>query len=295
MANSIALIIDDLKHSWYFRIWFLLWIGAAIAGFGALIFFGNYATNMNHEQTIRDYTIEKHSQTFPDFEFRLHWNQVSNYTISEAKCKAGILSNSFSFNNFKVTLKTEPCAADQKFGPGECWLIRAGSVTVTNTTQGIYCAVFLQAKPGTPALTDESRQLGLSFPGERWHEGYVSWATGGHELVVSHLKKHVFNTNGGRVIYDKTLSVYPSREVPPPTQDEFFWFLRFSDLNDLHTIADEDTYPRMFSAADIGGFGFLVYCLHAIIMFFVGLVFANNSAFLGGAAAQNDRVSYANL
>lgn len=297
MANSIALIIDDLKHSWYFRIWMLLWIGAAIAGFGALIFFGNYATNMQHEQTIRDYTVEKSTQTFPDFEFRLHWNQTSDYIISGATCKIGLISTRFQWSNVFMTLATEPCAANQQFGPGECHLIKGSNIKVTNTSQGIYCNVTLAAKPGKPELNDTTRQLGLSIPKERWHEGYVSWVTGGHELVATNLKKHIFNTKGGEIIFDKTTNVYTHwrDNFQGPNQNQFFWFIRFSDLNELHTISDEDTYPRMFSAADIGGFGFLVYCPHKIIMFFVGLIFTNNSAFLNGSGSTSERVSYANL
>eukprot|EP01117_Protostelium_nocturnum_P005525 TRINITY_DN1995_c0_g1_i1.p1 TRINITY_DN1995_c0_g1~~TRINITY_DN1995_c0_g1_i1.p1 ORF type:complete len:295 (+),score=84.37 TRINITY_DN1995_c0_g1_i1:220-1104(+) len=294
MARNLAALIEDLKNSWYFRIWFLLWIGAVIAGFGAMIFYGDYATKIGNEKTIRDYTYDRSQQNLPDIEFRLHWNHTETYTIENVQCYPASWGYQF-FYPMKLQVPVTECDKSQNFVPGACRLVKASGLTVYNTSMGIFCSLVAQEKPGTPSLNDTTRVVGLSIPAERWHRNYVTWAIGGHELVAVRLRTHLWDTKGG-ITYDKTDSVIPPTYDPvnAPALNEFQWFVHFEDLNELHTVTDQDEYPRMLSAADIGGFAFLLYILHTIVMFFVGFVLVNNSTFLNGETNSN-RSSYANL
>jgi len=68
MSTKFALILEDLKSSWFFRIWALLWLVCAVMTFVALVMFSRYSNLQGHEGSARIWFERPAKINFPDFQ-----------------------------------------------------------------------------------------------------------------------------------------------------------------------------------------------------------------------------------
>jgi len=70
LISNLKGIIEDIKHSWYFRIWSFLWLFSVIFTFAVLILLGRRSTEAYLEPTFHFWSENASSINYPRFHFR---------------------------------------------------------------------------------------------------------------------------------------------------------------------------------------------------------------------------------
>ncbi|PRP83582.1 hypothetical protein PROFUN_09131 [Planoprotostelium fungivorum] len=276
MANRIGVIVDDLKSSWYFRVYALLWLVCAITGFVGLIHFGKEATRLSNEHSQRSYLVKTDSQTFPNIGFLIPNNGPNGqeYQILSLDCTGPTVDGVNATTQPKLITKS--CSDTIFFKEQKRCLYVQTDKVIKSVDEALRCvATFNNTVAGEHVEIIMSNDVNLAR-----NPQYLVGTT--QDITLSKIYKddefffrRTANERNGAS--DVTL---------------FHATFRFADLYEHHQVTDDDAYTRWQSAADIGGFGFFLYILHSIVMFFVSLFLENNSVFLNGGAKTG---SYQNL
>jgi len=282
-------ITDDLRHSWYFRIWLFTWIICAIVSLVAMAYYANTANQNKDSQGLRLFLSEPSSVNFPDFEFKVPAGanfglttdlssscQFNGQTLSRRYCvnsDGTIVTNYSSCQSFPGSLfaatTVNGARLDQQMNQIVCDIYVTGGSdpSIAFVTEGTDDTVGTNAGSFTYMIPNENIWLLLTQ----------------EQLISSSTTEYLWN---------RVVSYNSATKVP----NHFHISLVFNTL-EIKVYEGADWFTGWISAGQLGGFVFLVYCIHAAFMALVGIVFTNDSTFLTGVdkykSQENDSASTA--
>jgi len=270
--HQIGHIIHDIKESWYFRIWGILWLACAIIVASILITLGQSSSQALTEKDVMVW-VENAPCTviqFPRFHFHTGWD--STMQITNLTC----------FHN-TAPVTVGPCPTQYSNGPNTCFTVYADSFSTSALTstviwgdERILCNM---------TTTGNSTMLGslVAFEIEGTDEesvgsnSYASIWIAPNNMAWVMLEKSIFTyANGGNITdWDRYL-LYHSTQF---TQNNYGIEVIIGNFEVWH-IDQTDIYNGMMAMGDVGGFAYFMLIIHSILMIFIGLCFLNTSSFL---------------
>jgi len=281
IQEHAARILSDLKRSWYFRIWFSLWLICFIWVWIALGFFSSFSEDAG-EHPYRETWIDKRTTvTFPNYRFRFQLDQ-------------SILVASCSINSGKPvqTRIGSPCLYNQtclhiisRGGSGEdLFACRQGSAMCDNR---LFCNVSLVNGTGLEehmmAWELEGENDGEDDEEEFGPESYASvWIAPNNRAWV--LLTPAYDADEKEEEWETALLYHSVTAV----HNQWAVTTIINSFDVANYEEEKGGYNGWMAVADIGGWTFFLYLLHCIVMLMVGLCLENNSEFLrpgqGGSA-----------
>jgi hypothetical protein len=283
MKEKLSLAVEDLKTSWYFRIYAATWLFLALWVFIALIVLGNKSSEAGSEQGFVTWPQSENQINFPDFNFRLATDEATQYQILSVVCK---------YNSTDVTAPTpnavvETCKGTETAKPW-CQTVKASAYTATKKhNEYVFCQVKTNAAPGPPT---PDRVLGFEIFNDAEYGAAFTWMHPSDNAWILLTKTELKFEGGSAHERWKRDLVYHSTTAAD--EDSYNVIIKMNDFHVIH-YSQQNQYNRWMSVADIGGFAFFLYILHVAFMALVGLVVANDSKFLGGDV--QNRGAYSNL
>jgi len=276
--DNIRFIIYDLKYSWYFRIWAVVWFICLVMTFTTLIILSNRATM---ERTEKDNRLRVRSVPilyFPRFHIRVASHASLGVTITGKYCVHG---NAHVF--------TADCQPLVEGGPAPlksvCFAVNSDTIFATNAPHNfqdrrIDCFV-------NTTLDDTGNSGLLAWGLEKAGNTYVE----NHHLYSDeyvapnnnsdiYVTNYMFRTSGptpevrshwrSYLVYQSSVAVQGSYKINT-ILDSFV----------VRDVAQVNTYSGYRAIGDMGGFAFFMIILHTVLMILAGLFLSNNSKFLG--------------
>jgi len=267
--TKLRALIHDLKHSWYFRAWALLWIVCAVVVFAAFIILSKQSAQTFKEKDVQFWVENASTIYYPRFHFRTFGNE----TITNLNC----MWNS-------VVLAPKECP--NTFFPTNmsyCQSIYADSVYSQNnmslnyTVNRIYCNMTTNGY----SMQNNSMimwEIETEDTTPQFNPFNPLWISPNPFAWVM-LEKSVFTSASGVVTpyWSKDLLLHSTLSTP----GQYNTVIIIGTFKVWHT-DQTDLYNGMMSTGQVGGFAFFTVILHSIVMLIVGMCMENNSSFLKG-------------
>jgi len=275
MANTsykLKQVVDDLKTSWFFRVWALFWLVGAILGFAALIMFGGTSSEAQKHLDSTIWWENASSTYFPRFHFRVDPQYESLLTVT---CD---YQGTPVPNTDCTTYGGDPLPSDI------CLAVTADTIQVFNRFREhrrddtIHCNITtIPQMNNTNTLIAwelEDPQLNVAIdPGSYaglWMAPRVdTWVV----LVknVATFDKKPLNLWDRNLFYHSTGYNLGFYDVT----------VSLSGFGVFH-FGKQSFYSPWRAFADIGGFAFFLFCFHTLTMIIIGLCLPQSSNFLEG-------------
>jgi len=275
--TRIQQIVDDLKTSWYFRVYSLAWLILALVVFSSMIILSRQSEKAHQENDIVMWVKNESQIQFPRFHLRLDHrsNEVFAYNPT---CVFG-----------SQVLDVAECQSFMGFQPpmNQCVAFNSDSFTALNDwTRGdnrIYCEAESQG-----VGPNGNQMMAFEFEGQNhFHAGggaFQSTWFAPNDMTWILLGKNVLKESKNKdsiTLWDTNL-VYHSTNVAPNFYNVTVIMQNFY----VRYFEPRDAYNGWMAVGNIGGVGFFMAVLHTLTMIIVGLVLANSSTFLSNG---NDR------
>jgi len=266
--------VDDMKHSWYFRIWSFLWLVCAIVCFAAFVVLVKASDNAQQNPGFRAWTEFPNTLPFPNFYIHLQW-QEQNDQMTNISCEYGYPN--------PTVLQLGDCGFN--LPRTECVMVIANTTMAVypqnnnsnffhHGSEAIYCLI-------ATAGVSNNTVLGLGIQEDRTplylQTGTFSDVRISQENVKFKREDHIrYNAVSG----------IASTYLPGQPETKYGFALRYQNF--MVTYFEEaDLFNGWMGLGAIGGFFFFLWFLHAFIMGIIGCFLPNTSKFLGGAASTN--------
>jgi len=270
---QVRQILHDLRHSWYFRFWGILWAVCAVIVFAILIVLAKTANQTFQQQDVRIWGENLTSIPYPSFHFRIGYRNL-NETFSSLTCA-----------QHHVPLTNRLCAGQTNLNSMQtCIAVNSENFTAVqnNSNFGEYfgnsirCNISTNGNVGNLLIAFEIEDNNTVAVGPNSYA--AAWIAPNQHAWVQ-LDKSIFTNASGlntnqwyrNVIYHSTISVIGQYNVSVDLGS--FW---------VNHIEQSDIYNGFMSMGDVGGFAFFMLIIHAVLMMILGICFANTSEFLGG-------------
>jgi len=280
LIENAKLIIDDLKSSWYFRLWSFFWVVCAVTVFASLIILGKRTTIDTEHKEAHVWFENATSITFPRFHIRVHdyWNQQTDGQIMAGK--------TCYHNSAIVPYKPCPAVGNNPVPPSnKCFSIWADTLDPATNTGGSYfnqdtifeCNITTTGSEfdTNSMLVWETEGVGISSYGGATHSVYIgansdAWVLLDKEIAYIH-------GQGDTTFWNKNL-VYRSSNS---TAGLYIIKILIGTFEVPHFFI-QDAYNPWMGVGDVGGFAFFTLILHTIVMMLLGICMENDSRFLKG-------------
>jgi len=263
LLTNLQLIWEDIKHSWYFRVWAFFWLFSAIFTFAVLILLGQTSTQAQLEPTFKFWRENVSSITFPRFHF---FTGENPFVAGSLACK-----------NQNTPLQIVTCAPrhDGKVvDTSHCLAVAAENTVANNQNQEWRQRIIHCSFQTTPAVPNEF--VSFEIEGEGAHFGYFS-----HELLIAPnnnswvlLDKGYITFNNGRTVEEWGREiVYHSSYAAEGSFEVSVIIDRF-----LVTHGEQGMkFDGWRALGEIGGFAYFLLLLHAFMMILVGICLNNDA------------------
>jgi len=273
IIDTLRTIKDDLLTSWYFRIWFLLWIVCAITVFVCMGF-------VSHRS----------SQELREPSYRVWYQNASDIHYPDYQISAQSLANTFisltcsSDNGLPVQIKDCNRSGDPRW----CKTVMASQFK--NTYGRINCVI--QTNPDEKVehllewypLSNGTDVTPLPATNIWFGPNNNAWVM--LEKTVESKDGHWNTVWHPTLLYHSTLSIVGTYRLTTLIQNTKVIHFDIADW-----------YNGWEALGIIGGYTFSLFILHKIAMVIVGILLTNNSTFLGGNAGKvpYSTISHQNL
>jgi len=277
-VENAKLIIDDLRSSWYFRLWGFFWLFCAVTVFASLIILGKRTTRDTEHPEVHLWIENASAITFPKFHIRVHDGMTD---------KAGQLINSKICWHNNIPIHTVDCPP---YGGGtvpppsnKCFTVPADSFTAENRGGDYYGSdTMIECVVNTTGYEpDGNSLLAWETEGVEGHFGGVFrslFIGANNDAFVLLEKEEVYiHGKGDLVIWNKDL-LYRSNNV---TNGLYVIKTLLSSFRVPHWF-DQNSYNPWMGIGDVGGFAFFTLILHTIVMMILSVCLDNDSRFLKG-------------
>jgi len=264
LSTKFSAIVEDLKTSWYFRVWALSWLVFAIVTFIALILLGQRATNDQLHPTWTTWIENAGEISFPDLLVKTNADEP-NDAISNIFCEVG---NPNDPNMLLIPLDLCPGGVAEKY----CRLVIAGGFTANPAMNALTCYINITAPQGA----DTSIAITVAQDSPFGKEVVYVRPTMGAVVAIS---KIVVKAKGQQEAYTWRYNMQYKYDVVQPN----YFVVKFVINNFMVTHFVEDIgFDSWLSIGGIGGFAYFMVILHTIAMTLVGLCLTPESKFLYG-------------
>jgi len=268
-----SLFFDDLKHSWYFRIWVFAWLFCAVITFICLIILGQRATTVQKEQPWRLWIENAQEIAYPSFTIKTNYDEA-NSTITNVFCEWG------SRNQHPVIVPTSNCANGEP--TTRCVFVGSSGYFASQQENHLDCKINVTApNSGDKILLFqiyEQADFGAS----------ITWVSPNDNAVI-YLTKTVIESKGKdpSVIWQHQINYHSS------VVEGNFFAVRFSfDTFAVFHWQEDTGFDTWLSVGGIGGFAFFMLIMHTIFMTIVGTCLPNESKFLSSGTASSVSSEY---
>jgi len=263
LFHRLRLIGEDLKTSWYFRIWGFLWCVTLLLTFQALISLSLRSSEAERNKSLVFWIENATELEFPRFRIAFHEDEVGQTFTSAPFCEHGK----------GPLLITLPC--DKTLDRSKCFVVSTDGQYVQNTPEARRGASRITCTFNTTATNTTGRNVVLSWNFENATSPSIFFEPRASPGAWILLKKIEIGTTGvshweKELVYHSMVST-PGSYVVSAVIDSFR--VEHFDI--------EDTYNGFMAVGEIGGFGFFMVFLHTFLMILLGFCFDNNSKFLG--------------
>jgi len=277
LVENAKLIIDDLKSSWYFRLWCFFWLVCTLAVFSSLIILGKRTTYDTEHPELHMWLENASSITFPRFSIRVHGqNDENGQIITDRYCR-----------HENIPLQIQQCPGMVGVPPptNKCIMVPADSITAKNVWGEWYTGdTFIECVLNTTGSEPDGNRLLIwsdEAPGKHSFGGVDSGTAfiGPDADAWVVIEKEILETHefGEIVIWNKKLDYHSSNF----TQGHYRIAVVLGSFRVAHFFF-QNAYNGWMGLADVGGFAFFSIILHTIVMMFVGICMDNDSRFLRG-------------
>lgn len=265
--EKLKQIGHDIKNSWYFRFWGLLWVVGVVITFAAFVVV--VATDRHVNETWMEFSP---TMTFPNFHFRV--DRMSTQTF---------------VNNIQCMFNGQMLAPQQCDRPEDSSMTQCQAIHPTQPAQmqrgdrfqrSINCTFQIQGtgpEGNIMAFELEGRNIFSQTDGG----GDTSTWFGPNSMLWLVMKKKIFTWKSFEVDVWDTVPIYHSTIF---TQQNYTVNVMIGEFLVMH-ITPKEMYSGWVVFGAIGGTGFFMTILCAIVMIFLGICFTNNSTFLNPNAA----------
>jgi len=246
LFTNLRAIIEDLKTSWYFRVWAALWFVCALMSFVVLIILGARSNTAAKEKDFNVWVENATEITFPRFHFRLseHSEQGETFETSTFHCK----------RNGASVLHSQ-CASWRGNAPEpqtKCIAVNADGITVQQKYHEPFDLLRIQCSFKTKGYNPSKNSLvALELEGHYAHFGnaeaslHISPTQNAHvylsKSVISLEKHKTFDSWRKQLVYHST--------VHNPGEYTVSVILRSFHIEHIE---QSDFYPGWVAVGDIG-------------------------------------------
>jgi len=262
--SNLQKIFHDLKQSWYFRIWSLLWIVCALAVCFCFVILSAQSDKSAKQKDRVIWTEYTDSLNFPKFHFRTTGGPSEN--ILSVSCQHGTQN-----------VPTGPCAHTSNLTV--CVAVSGDQFIATNDRNASRQDGRISCTVTTSFGADQSLMLAWSLDGTKeLHLGGTSfsplWMTPNNNIHIL-LEKSVETGSSSTDLWHRSMSYHNST-----SQNGVFVISTIIDSFRVIHFDEKDTYTGWMGTADIGGFTFFLVILHSLAMLAIGFFMTNDSHFL---------------
>jgi len=257
LGQQVSLILEDIRNSWYFRIWAFAWIFCAIMSFSAMIIFGAESTQQGNDETWQLYVESVESIQYPDFKFETPETAFQNNIVA------------MSCNQQGVQISIGSCGDNIPLS--SCRVVSGSQVSASISTNELVCTI------NVTEPTDANTLLGFQvLPQGDSFNMFDTWIRPDNSAFILLTKTTIewdgtsSNTVWGRSLMYHTSVQVPNYYVVTLSMDQFY----------VYHYEQTDLYNRWMSVGDTGGYAFFMYIIHTVFMWIVGIFFENDSRFL---------------
>jgi len=280
-------IYEDLRHSWYFRVWALLWLFLVVFWFVGMGILAHRSLDSSKHSYLNSYLKVDHTLEFPPFHFRLgDPKAINNQTIL---CAWG--------HALSTPLGIIRCACPGPFcgnDTSHCFSVNTtGVASLLSGSQyqdGLYTSGGQSSRIQCNFTTQSSESDGnelMAFEIEADQDGANSYASmwflpNNNTWIL--LTKNLID---GVAYWDRSMFYHSAQmNTPqgPPPLSLLYCVTVIIDTNLVRKSKPWDFYIGWQAVADIGGWAFMLVVLHRVAMGLIGVVLENDSVFLGGAS-----------
>jgi len=268
-------IIDDLRESWYFRVWAFVWLLLALVVFSGLIILSQESNRAKQENDIVLWVQNETQINFPRFHVRLDHRGNEVFQPGYPICTFG-----------NQTINTAQCQPWFGFQPpqNQCVALETDKITAFNDwkrgDQRIQCE----------AITDGegyngNMMMAFEFEGQHVYSfgalAYASTWFAPNDMAWILLQKNMLQQtkNHPNVQLWESNLLYHSTVSQPNVYN--FTTIMSSFL--VRYYQPRNTYNGWMAVGSIGGVGFFMVCLHTLFMILIGFILANTSSFLSNS------------
>jgi len=273
--HQIGNMFEDVKTSWYFRIWGFLWLVCVAIVAVILIILAKTSSTELGQKDVQVWVENATSIQFPRFQLRGGYGVPENEQITSLSCTHNQqpvtvsacqnLSASFCRTVYSDSFSTSQASAATIFGDERilCNMTTTGNSTVLGALMAFQIEGTNQESVG-PA-------------------SYTSIWIAPNQLAWVMLEKSIFISGNSNITeWDRNLLYHSTVAIP----GQYNISIIIGSYNIWH-IDQTDIYNGMMAMGDIGGFAFFLLIIHSLIMLFVGLGCVNNSTFLKKSTSTN--------
>jgi len=273
--EKIKAIAHDLAHSWYFRVWAVIWLIMALVVFSGLIILSQNAQGAQSQESIQMWIDNASSINYPRFHLRLDPMGQETF-VTTPVCFYG--------SSATAPLSTYACAQwhGQNLPMSVCVAYGSETIKVSNS-MGNYNMSMITCTVNTRGVgvnNNTMMALGLegnntgTWGGMAFHSTYIA----PNNMAWVFLEKNTFQMNKHSTVYDlweKDLVYHSTQSMP-----NFYNVSVIIGSFFVRHFEPMDIYNGWMTVGDIGGLGFFGVILHTIVMIIVGLFLSNSSTFL---------------
>jgi len=279
IANA-KLIWDDIKHSWYFRVWALLWLTLVIMSFVVLVRLSRWSVHAGKDRQML-FWIENATQVeFPKFRISLPddmRNKSETIIPTSIKCEhgrrnvpTGYCKGREAANHHCFSVNTDGMFANQGKTEFAEQRIRCNFETTgwDNWTNTLVAWELEEdhaiGRNAHAAIWFEPRQS----PGVQVNLRKAYWSYDRDELDFG-------KDDQEHPVWERTLVYHTT--VENKGRYDFSTFIETFMVEHMDMV---DMYNGWIALGEVGGFAFFMVVLHVMVMLLVGFIFDNNSKFL---------------
>jgi len=269
--DQIKVILNDIKSSWYFRIWATAWVGFMIVAFACFLVLVGISLRSGKEDDVRIWFSEAPSINYPRFHFRSSTLEV----IESVMC-----------NQNNVTIPTSYCQEYNGVLPDikHCVAVGADAFQVINE------------KGDFPRIHHQRLECVVTTNGSWNGNTLIAWEIEGKnvEIFGDNIYAGIWVAPNDRawVLLEQGMTELPTQKVPLVSwrQELIYHSTVFHNgtynvavmiptFHVIHSISS-DSYDGFNALGDIGGFAFFMVMVHSFVAILIGLCFVNNSEWL---------------
>jgi len=266
--EQVKQIVHDVKSSWYFRFWGILWI------VGAIITLVSFSVMVATDRQVNESWFEfQHEITIPNFHYRVDFAAVER-TFTSMAC-----------NDSNGPIPYYPCEDTQR--DGDITKCRAIHPTAPATADfRNHHARAINCQFTTNGTGPEGDIMAFELEGQYIFsetDGAADTATwfGPNGMLWLNMKKRIFEWKNIEVQVWDTVPIYHSTIWNPQNYNVSVVIGEFLVMY----IKPKEMFSGWIVYGAIGGTAFFMLIIQTIVMIFLGICFANTSTFLTGGQA----------